>query len=194
MPYPKMSVNLIGQLRAIYMQTSSIMKVRQITGYNFRTIQKYCRDLFRPKPDKNRIIDVYAVTGQLHRTASVCKCSKTHVWRVLKAAGISVGSGASTWRRLYNTLRARVSGSAWRREILIRDSSQCVKCKLPSKTVHHTYRLADIRDDVLRQHPELNPFRSYQELRTFTNLVMQAHDQVDGYVLCKRCHDLEHNT
>jgi hypothetical protein len=47
-------------------------------------------------------------------------------------------------------------------------------------------------DSVAMHNHNINPFKSYTELRTFTDLVMKEHEKVDGVVLCRDCHEFEH--
>ena len=107
--------------------------------------------------------------------------------------GVEVGRGATGWKRLYGSMRARCSRGPWRAAILERDGETCTQCGEPSTTVHHvSRRLADIRDDILREHPEVNPFASRQSLTQFLDLVGAAHEGVTGTVLCYACHEEEH--
>lgn len=179
-------------IRLTYQQTKSITEVSKITGYNFRTVRKNIPDLVKPKVPVEQVIKVYSVCGSLKKTGRIVALSTTQVWRILTKSGVPVGKNRS-WKRLYGTLRARVSRSEWRKGILERDNYCCVRCGNPSKTVHHKTKLADIRDEVMFENSELNPLESFQDLRKFTDLVMEKHNTVEGEVLCSKCHDLEHS-
>lgn len=177
-----------------YNKLQSIEATIKELGFNYRTIAKYIHK--RPgvrKCDPIEVARVYQVVGSLKRTAKILDISTTTVWRNLKTQNIHVGGGASNWRRLYATLRRRVTTSQWRKDILERDDYKCIKCGEPSNTVHHIKRLADLRDQIVRTYPTINPFNSFGELRQFTDLVMSLHDTKDGIVLCYKCHDKEHS-
>jgi hypothetical protein len=161
---------------------------------NYRTVAKYLNN----KPDKRKCnpieaIRIYQITGSLKRTASILGISKVTVWRNLKSQNVNVGKGATNWKRLYLTLRKRVSKSTWRQAILEKYNYMCVLCSAPSRTVHHLKKLSDLRDEVVKNYPQINPFNSFEELRQFTNLVMELHKMEDGIVLCTECHNKEHS-
>lgn len=171
----------------------SIEETIKELGFNYRTIIKYINRTAKQKCDFTETIRVYQIVGLLNRTAKILGFSRSTIWRVLKSQNIDVGKGSSTWKRLYLTLRRRVSKSQWRKDILERDNYQCIICNNPSKTVHHIKKLSDLRDEIVKNYPHINPFNSFQELRAFTDLVMALHINEDGAVLCKDCHEKEHS-
>lgn len=193
--YPKLSKEKQKLIQETFNKLRSVEATIKELGFNYRTIVKY---LFN-KPSKRKCnpdeaVRVYQITGSLKRTAKILNISATTVWRNLKFKNIDVGNGASTWRRLYATLRRRVSKSQWRKDILQRDNYKCIECGEPSNTVHHIKRLADLRDQIVKTYPDINPFNSYAELRQFTDLVMNLHNEIaDGVVYCSKCHDKEHS-
>ncbi len=193
MPYPSLPLKEVFKIRSLFQETRSLTEVCNLTGYNWRTIKRYANAPNRQKTDRNRVAELYKATGRLSDVAEILSVSTTTVWRALKEIGINIGPGSKTWKRLYKTLRQRVYKSDWRASILERDGHRCQKCGESSEHVHHEIHLAQIRNNVLKNHPELNPLDSYQELRKFTDLVMYAHKDVPGIVVCSKCHDNIHS-
>ena len=194
MSYPKMNEQKIEEMRQSFLSLGSMLAVQREFGYNYRTLMKYIGDLLPRYPNDDRFMEVYALTGSLKRTAQILGVGSTAtVWRRLKKNNVIVGHGANNWKRLYFTLRRRVSKSQWRADVLAKYNAKCAICQEPSQTVHHqTMTLADIRDMVIKQHPDINPFRSFNELRQFTDLVMEYHNTCDGIVLCRQHHEEQH--
>lgn len=191
--YKRLSPNIVQKLRTDYSSGVSVKDLK--VKYNIldnRTLKKYLADLL-PDLSSEKIIAIYQACGSLKSTAKILGISRTAVWRRLQKHSIKVGSGSTSWKKLYSALRARVTRSKWRKDILTRDSNKCIRCSVESCTVHHLTKLSAIRDKVLRENPLINPLNSYQELRQFTDLVMEAHCNVEGITLCSKCHDLEHS-
>lgn len=178
-------------MRELYAQLGSAERVAEIVGCSNTTVVKYVRDLFPVRASDDEVVRVFRLTGNLRRAGGLLQLSATTVWRRLQRAGVEVGTGARDSRRLYKTLRRRVSRSAWRQQVLARDQACCRECGAPSTTVHHVKRLSVIRDEIARE-TGINPFQSYQDLRAFTDAVMAAHRPEDGVVLCTTCHDTGH--
>lgn len=175
-------------------------KIKTIQGVcdelqlNYRTVAKYLKN----KPQQRKCnpqdaIKIYDLTGSLMRTAKILNVSSTTVWRNLKSQNVIVGGGSKNWKRLYLTLRRRVSKSQWRKDILEKYSYKCNSCQSPSNIVHHIKKLSDLRDEIIKNYPQINPFNSFKELRQFTDLVMNLHHQDEGVVLCRDCHEKEHS-
>lgn len=182
----------IAKLRFHYNTGISIAKLHESTGYSAKTIHKYVRDLVK-KTDDERISIVYKATGNIYRTAPICGVSYSTISRALHRIGTPIlHKKEKNWRRLYHTLRARASKSQWRKAILNRDNFCCISCHNSSNIVHHKIPLAQLRDDVLREYPAIDPFRSFEELRKFTDLVMDRHITDNGYILCRDCHETTH--
>jgi biotin operon repressor len=189
-----MSLSLKEQekIQKSFTRTKSISSVEKETGYSYHTIVKYVG--YKPIVyNTTRIVEVYLLSGSLDRVAKILNISRVTVWRQLKKAGVSVGSGTKSWKRLYNTLRRRVSKSDWRLQVLQICNSKCILCDINSNVVHHIKKLSDLRDQIIKEYPDINPFNSYQELRKFTDLVMSLHKIEDGVVLCTDCHEKEHS-
>jgi DNA-binding CsgD family transcriptional regulator len=181
----------IQNLRLLY-QEHSIKAVAALTGYSHKTVHKYIRDLVQPTDDV-RISQVYRATGNMLRAATICGVSHSTVSRAMRRLDLPIKpKSQKDWKKLYHTLRARVSKSEWRARILERDNHKCVLCRTPSKIVHHIQPLAKLRDQVLSENLELDPFRCRRELRYFTDLVMEKHHPEMGHVLCRKCHEQQH--
>jgi 5-methylcytosine-specific restriction endonuclease McrA len=195
MSYPPLSNSIVNALRRRYLAGQSVGRLAYEYGLTFNTVMKYVRDLHVPivRISDKRVIQFYRLTGRLAATASMASLSKTTVWRRLKKYGVVVGKGTRDSKRLYTTLRARIVRSEWRQSILRRDRSKCVECGTASNTVHHTRRLATIRDIVALE-TNVDPFASFADLRRFTDAVMAAHVPSDGIVLCKHCHAAKHRS
>lgn len=193
MAYPRLPDEEVSKIQDLYQKTRSLTGVQAITGYNWRTVRRYANAPAKQKTDRTRVADLYRATGRLSDVAEILGVSTTTVWRALKGLDIVVGPNSRTWERLYRTLRQRVYKSDWRAAILERDGHLCKKCGQASENVHHEIHLSQIRNSVLRDHPDLNPLGSYQELRKFTDLVMAAHIDIPGVVLCSDCHDQIHS-
>lgn len=179
-------------IQKLYDDGISYTNIGILLSINYRTVKKYV--IPRPKTiiSDQRVANVYMLVGCLTRAADILDISQTTVWRRLKKQNIQVGGGASSWKRLYATLRARATRSTWRKTILDRDNRLCVECGQQSNIVHHIMTLADIRDNVIRSNPGINPFNSFSELRQFTDIVMSAHLVENGIVLCRDCHEDKH--
>lgn len=189
----KISSDKIKELRKDYLSGLPLKELRiKHTILDNRTIKKYLSDLL-PDLSDFRVISVYKACGNLDGAAKILGISRTAVWRRLTKNNIEVGSGSKDWKKLYNTIRARATRSLWRKNILERDNYRCVNCGKDSCIVHHVTKLSNIRDSVLKNYPDVNPLNSYQELRKFTDLVMEAHNEIGGITLCNVCHDLEHS-
>lgn len=176
-----------------YNELKTISATVKKLGFNFRTVVRYLHN--KPpqrKCDPLEVAKVYNITGTLERTAKILNISRVTVWRNLKSQNINVGKGSSNWKKLYHTLRGRVSKSKWRQSILEKYNHKCAVCLNSSNIVHHIIKLSDLRDKVIKDYPHINPFGSYKELRYFTNLVMDLHTIEGGVVLCHQCHELEH--
>ena len=172
---------------------NSVTATAKELGINYRTVIKHISN----KPNKRKCdpaaaAKIYKITGSLKRTANILNISPVTVWRNLKTQGINIGTGISNWKRLYATLRRRVSKSQWRQDILIKYDYKCVMCNTQSNIVHHTKKLSDLRDSVVKNYPHIDPFNSFAELRQFTDLVMSLHNVDDGIILCKSCHESVH--
>lgn len=193
MPYPPLSRANIDSLNELYDAGHSISEIRVLTGLHRVTIKKYVGSRSnRIGLDTNEVVRIYRINGTLNGTAAVLNTTGSSVWRHLTKAGVTVGNGANDSIRLYKTLRRRVSRSEWRQCILDRDLHACRRCETPSNIVHHIKRLSLMRDEVAKENPSLNPFGSYQELRAFTDAVMLKHTLDLGEVLCRTCHEKEH--
>jgi hypothetical protein len=190
-----MSNAKILELKSAYERHGTIVGVSRETGCNSKTVKKYLYDILIKKvaPTDVAVAAIYSLNGTLGGTASALGISKTTTWRRLQKMGIHVGGGSRDSRRLYQTLRKRVTDSEWRASILQRDRYRCVMCGVPSKVVHHKKKLSIIRDEVFLR-TGINPFESFQNLRRFTDSVMKAHDGVDGETLCNRCHERVHSS
>lgn len=191
--YPKLNEEKQQLIRQTYSELKSVEATIKKLGFNYRTIIKYLDEKpVHRKCDPHEVARVYQITGSLKRVANILAISPTTVWRNLKSQNIPVGQGTNNWKRLYLTLRRRVSKSKWRQHILERDNYSCTKCGEKSSTVHHIIKLSDLRDKIVKNYPHINPFNSFTELRQFTDLVMELHNTNDGIVLCNKCHDKEH--
>ena len=189
----QISPNKIPIIRNHYQNGLSIESISNIMNLNFRTVKKHIIDLIPEKTSHDRVIEVYLASGSLKDTGNITGYSPTTVWRILTKHRIPVGNGTSSWKRLYHTLRRRVSNSQWRKSILIRDNFTCQKCYVHSNIVHHKTKLSEIRNQILKENPSIDPFRSYKELREFTDLVLKKHNEIEGIVLCGKCHDVIHH-
>lgn len=181
-------------IQSVFDECKSIQKTCQILQLNYRTVCKYIDN----KPSKRKCnpkeaVRIYSIVGSLARVAKILNISKVTAWRNLKSEGIVIGTGAKSWRRLYSTLRRRVTKSQWRKDILQKYDYKCAICKAETNIVHHSKKLSDLRDEVVQFHPDINPFNSYAELRQFTDLVMMSHKIEEGIVLCRVCHENEHS-
>lgn len=197
MPRRSLSHDKIYEIIKTFEKLQNISSVQKKLGYNYRTIIKYLPErksqFLSKKCSIERIIELYNLTGSLTRVAIILETSKTSVWRLLAKNNIKLCKGTASWKRLYLTLRRRVSKSEWRQNVLKKYDNKCSICKIDSQTVHHIKKLSDLRDQVLREYPLLNPYRSYSELRKFTDIVMELHKIEDGIVLCTKCHELVHS-
>lgn len=183
----------ISKIKELYQQGKSISEIEQLIGYSYRTIVKYIPNRRSHSPKTEDVVNTYRINGTLDGTAKLLGYSTTAIWRHLKKAKIEVGNGAKDSKRLYSALRARTTKSKWRKNILERDNYKCIRCGKDSKTVHHIDKLSVIRDRVFMKNPNINPLRSYKELRIFTDAVMAEHKEENGVVLCNNCHDKEHS-
>lgn len=191
--YPKLSEDNQKLIQNTYQRLGTIEATIEELGFNYRTIVKYLPN----KPGKRKCdpleaVRAYQITGSLKRTAKILGVSTTTIWRNIKSQNISVGKGTTNWKRLYLTLRGRVSKSKWRQSVLEKYNYACVFCGGASRTVHHLRKLSDLRDEIVKNYPYINPFNSFEELRQFTDLVMGLHKIEEGVVLCSACHDKEH--
>lgn len=186
--------SLIDQIKKVYSETQNSVKTAKILKLDNRTVKKYLGNeyLDESTPD-SKIVELYELTGDLSRVSDIIGFSRVTVWRALQRKGVKVGKGSNSWKRLYSTIRQRVTKSNWRKNILERDNYTCQKCGEKSKTVHHLTKLSDIRDKILKMYPDINPFLNYQEMTRFSNLVLKEHDNVEGITLCSKCHELEHS-
>lgn len=183
-----------NMIQKIFEKIGTIQGVCNELQLNYRTVAKYLKN--KPQQRKcnpQNVIKIYELTGSLKRTAKILNISSTTVWRNLKSQNVIVGNGSKNWKRLYLTLRGRVSKSQWRKDILKKCDYKCSSCKEPSNIVHHIKKLSDLRDEIIKNYPNINPFSSFKELRQFTDLVMNLHHQDDGVVLCRDCHEKEHS-
>lgn len=178
-------------IKECFNRTKSVWAVTKELGHAHQTIKKYI-DNTKFKIKDERVVEIYEICGSLERTGKILGLSSTSVWRRLQKLNVVVGQGSKSWKRLYLTLRRRVSKSNWRKEVLVKFNNQC-DCGKISNIVHHIKKLSDLRDEVIKNYPHINPFESYQKLRQFTDLVMSLHSIDDGIVLCKDCHEKEHS-
>lgn len=182
----------ISEMLYLFKNGSTIGDIKNKFKYDYRTIKKYLGDLYKKVTIKDEdVIRVYSITGCLKRSAEILGVSSTTIWRRLVKNNTPIGK-IVTQKRLYRTLRARVTRSTWREKILERDDYKCVKCKTPSTIVHHIKKLSDLRDSVIAEYPQIDPFYDRRSLILFLNLVMGKHEIDYGEVLCKMCHDNEH--
>lgn len=182
------------EVRSLYASGDSIRTIALAIGHSWITVKKNVSDLIPRKRivSDERVLSLYRATGQTKRVSSITGLSKVTIWRRLVANGVEIGHGATTWKSLYGSIRAKVIKSEWRKKILDRDNYKCVTCGDKTTTVHHKTKLADIRDKVLREHPGIDPFNSAHELKLFSNLVIAEHEGVEGITLCSRCHSALH--
>ena len=127
-------------------------------------ISKEKQQLIQRKCDSKEVVRIYLIVGSLARVSKLLNISKVTVWRNLKTESINVGSKSLSWKKLYNTLRGRVTTSNWRKNILKKYHNQCAICKTPSNIVHHIKKLSNLRDEIVKLHPEINPFNSYKKI------------------------------
>lgn len=184
----------IATIRGLYAETHNISAVRRATGHSWRIIAKYVEDMRKRQVTHQEVNRAYRLTGSVKDAAKLLSVHPSTVWRHLTDQGVVVADGAKDAARLYRALRKRVNESQWRQDVLARDGGRCIKCDDPSDIVHHEgYRLAAMRDDVFRKHPEIDPFRSRRQLIKFIDRVMEMHRVEDGETLCKPCHDAVHS-
>lgn len=182
----------IEEVKNLFLEGKSLGDLKKLLGYDYRTIKKYLGELYQEiKIDDEQIVKVYNITGCLNRTSTIIGLSRVTIYRRLIKNNIGVGLKVTS-KRLYNTLRKRVSDSEWRRAILERDNKSCVRCSKPSIIVHHVIKLSDLRDKVIKENPELNPFENRKNLSKFLDIIMSMHNLEDGITLCSLCHDREH--
>jgi len=190
LPISKEKQDLIQML---FQEGKSFKEIKNITKLNWRTIKKYAN-----KPDKiynsEKIKQIYLLTGSLVRVANILNISTTTVWRQLQKAKVKVGKGCSSWKKLYSSIRGRIKRSQWHKDILTKYNSKCIKCNTDSKTVHHLMKVSNLRDQIIKSHPEINPYNSRQEVKMFLDLVMKLHTPEIGVVLCHTCHSKEHSS
>ena len=77
---------------------------------------------------------------------------------------------------------------SWKQPILERDNYTCTECGCTSDLeVHHIERFSEIRDMVLKLHPSLSP-QVIEEKQALCELIVSAHESVEGVTLCRACH------
>lgn len=193
MPRHPLSSTAIEQILRIYEETHNISEVRRKTGHSWRIIAKYIGEGRKRQVVPIEAVRAYRMTGSLLDAAKLVGVHPSTIWRGITKAGVTP-QGAKDSKRLYRALRKRVNESQWRQDVLDRDGHCCVRCGAPSAIAHHEgFKLADMRDQVFRKHPQIDPFASRRELTTFLDLVMALHEVRDGLTLCKPCHDAEHS-
>jgi len=193
MPYPRLPEEEQERIRHEYRRLKSVHKVRSATGYNLRTILKYCRPIMAIKVDHNVIMAAFRLTGDVARTAQISGVSERTVRRACEAAGVTLVQGAKDANRLYRSMRERVADSDWKERVFNRDGDRCCRCGNQAQVVHHVYRLAVMRDDVFRENSGIDPYKSRKELSRFLDLIMEKHTLEVGESLCGPCHKAEHN-
>ena len=73
--------------------------------------------------------------------------------------------------------------------ILERDGYRCSMCNGEASTIHHIVRLADIKDRIIKENPNLS---LKDDVGLLSDLVMKAHDREKVISLCKVCHKRIH--
>ncbi len=123
-------------------------------------------------------------------------------WTVesLRSQSISMkkyrGPMSPSWKggicNLSEIVRGRLY-SAWTKYVFQRDGYTCHLCGIVGGklVVHHTRTFAEIRDAVIKQHPELN-IAEYNDIDYLATLVIEAHELSDGLTLCRSCHKKHH--
>lgn len=99
------------------------------------------------------------------------------------------GGVSSLEQIIYSMLRP-----VWGKPIMKRDNYTCQKCgkRGGDLHVHHLRFLTQIRDDVLREHPELD-LDIPSDKRRAAILIVAEHNLNDGVTLCPDCHKAIHS-
>jgi len=82
--------------------------------------------------------------------------------------------------------------SVWKIKILSRDGFKCQECgEHQHLEVHHLRPFIQIREGVLREHPDLS-LSDVTEVRILADLIIKEHQMEDGITLCYLCHKSRH--
>lgn len=102
-----------------------------------------------------------------------------HNWK----GGVSTLEGI-----IYSLLRP-----VWGKPIMERDNFTCQICgkRGGDKEVHHIQLLAQIRDEAMREHPELD-ITNPSDKKKLAIIIVSKHKLEDGITLCKPCHKSVH--
>jgi len=117
---------------------------------------------------------------------------KTHAEKISRFRGEMNPSWKGGVSQFREYARGRLH-HAWGKYVFERDSYICRLCgESGGKMVgHHVRTFTQIRDAVLKEHPELNPAVQIDK-EILADLVVEAHQLKDGITLCRSCHKKHH--
>lgn len=136
--------------------------------------------------------DVMSNRGRLNRSRWTDKSRASHSSALKKKRGPLSPSWKGGVCNLSEVIRGRLY-TAWTKYVFQRDAYTCRLCgEVGGKmVVHHVRTFAEIRDAVIKEHPELD-IGKYEDLDRFADLVIDSHKLSDGVTLCRSCHQVHH--